>query len=98
MQQAFQPAALLRVLENALAQYRAVQLAVSLQYLAAEMLGDLCQGRAAGLHHPARGLVGIHQMHAKLAEMGGDGTLAAADAARKSKNPGFVHLKPANCR
>ncbi|MCY1551301.1 hypothetical protein D9M68_876200 [compost metagenome] len=98
MQQAFQPAPLLGILENALAQRRAVQLAVSLQDLTAKMLGDLRQGRAAGLHHPARGLVGIHQVHAKLAEMGGDGALAATDAARKAKNPGFVHLKPANCR
>ena len=48
--------------------------------------------------HEECGVIGIYQMHAEINEMLGSGTLAAAYASGEAENPGFAHLKPANCR
>ncbi|MNC68247.1 hypothetical protein D3C75_1188200 [compost metagenome] len=102
MQQGFEPAALLRVGENQLAQGRAVELAITLQHARAEVFDDAGQRRAAGLDHPAGGLVGIHQVHTQLDEALGGRTLAAADATGQAEYPGsesgLCHLKPVNCQ
>ncbi|MNW15918.1 hypothetical protein D3C71_2145780 [compost metagenome] len=45
--------------------------------------------RPSRLHHPARSLIGIHQMHAEAAKMVGRRALAAANAAGEAENPGF---------
>ncbi|MCY1462621.1 hypothetical protein D9M71_804140 [compost metagenome] len=102
MQQGFKPATLLRVGEYQLAQGGAVELAVVLQHTRAEVLDNAGQRRAAGLDHPAGGLVGIHQVHAQLDEALGGSTLAAADATGQAEYPGsesgLCHLKPVNCQ
>ena len=89
MQQLLQPATLLRLGEHPGAQCGAVEPTVGLQDLHTEMRGNLRQRRAAGLHHPARGLIGIHGVDAQVDEMLRGGTLAAADAASQAEDPGF---------
>ncbi|MCY1179739.1 hypothetical protein D9M73_201530 [compost metagenome] len=88
MQQGFQPAPLLGVAEDQLAQCRTVQLAIFLQHTGTEALDDTGQCRTPGFDHPARGLIGIHQVHAQLDKALGRGTFATADAAGEAENPG----------
>eukprot|EP01133_Synstelium_polycarpum_P008539 gene8539-10034_t len=65
VQQRLQPAALVGHFEDQLAQRAAVQLPVRLQHTRTEMPGNLRQGRAPGFDYPARGVVGVNQVHAK---------------------------------
>jgi hypothetical protein len=55
------------------------------------MFDDFRQRRLPGLDHPAGGVVGVHQVYALFDEVLSDGALAAANAARQAKNPGFSH-------
>ncbi|MCY1546709.1 hypothetical protein D9M68_827220 [compost metagenome] len=89
MQQGFQPASLLGVLKDQAAQCGAIQLPVGLQDTFAKMLGYLGQRRAARFHHPARGMVGVNQVHALLDEKLRNCALATTNAAGKAENPGF---------
>ncbi|MNP42019.1 hypothetical protein D3C76_1357540 [compost metagenome] len=88
MQQRFEPQALLRVGKDQLAQGGAVELAVFEQHPRAETLDDTGQRRAARLDHPARGLIGVDQVHTQLDKALRSGALATADAAGKAENPG----------
>eukprot|EP01132_Coremiostelium_polycephalum_P018041 gene18041-21534_t len=73
VQQRLQPAALVGHFEDQLAQRAAVQLPVRLQHTRTEMPGNLRQGRAPGFDYPARGVVGVNQVHAKPDEVFGGG-------------------------
>ncbi|MCY1424772.1 hypothetical protein D9M71_405340 [compost metagenome] len=101
VQQLLQPFALRWVGENQLAQGGAIELAVALQHARAEALDDAGQGRATRFDNPARRLVGIDQVHTKLDEALGSGTLAATNAAGQAENPGGKgrsgHQNPSSC-
>ena len=60
--------------------------AVATHGVGAEALADRGQPRRARRHHFARQDVGVHDRHARLADLGGDIALAGRDAARQ-RNP-----------
>jgi len=102
VQQGFEPAALFGFFKDQLAQGGAVQLAVGMQHASTEVLGDARQCRPSRLDHPAGGVVGVHQVDAKVDKVLGCGAFTAADATSEAENPGCCnrsgHLKPTDCK
>ena len=81
MGELFQPLPLRRVRKDDAPQGGAIQAAIPLQDVGAEVLSNGQQGRAPGFYHHPCGEVRVHHGNAQLRKAVGDRALAAADAA-----------------
>ena len=98
MQQRFEPFSLLGVREDPLAQLLAIQSAVGVLHLRAEMAGDLTKQRRTWRDDLAREHVRVDNRHSERGKQVGDGALAGGDAAGEADAKARAHVRSARMR